>query len=70
MNRTLLLAASRLRLLAVLAGLAWLMGLHPSLPLRLLVVAVVVDALADTRTRTHHRRTFRPRPPRWGGARR
>lgn len=52
MNRSLLLAARRMRLLAILAGLAWLMGIHPSLWVRMLLVAsvavtLIVDALAD-----------------------
>jgi len=53
------------RLLAILAGLAWLMGLHPALPVRLLVVAIVVDALADA-GRNHHNPnfTFRTEPTR------
>ncbi|MBV9024247.1 MAG: hypothetical protein JO362_10750 [Streptomycetaceae bacterium] len=46
------LFAQRARLLAVLAGLAWLLGLMPSAPVRLLVVALVVvgtvlDAVSD-----------------------
>lgn len=50
--RVLLLAVRRLRLLAVLAGLAWLLGIHPPAVMRLLLVAVfalalVVDMLAD-----------------------
>ncbi len=47
-----LLLARRARLLAVLAGLAWLLGLTPSAPVRLLVVGLVVtgtvlDSLSD-----------------------
>jgi hypothetical protein len=53
-------AAARLRLLAILAGIAWLMGLHPGAPVRLLVVAVVVDALA-TPTGPAPSRTTLPR---------
>jgi hypothetical protein len=68
-HRPFLLAARRLRLLAVLAGLAWLLGLHPSMPLRLLVVAVVLDAFADTGTRPARPRVYRPRRTRPGGGR-
>lgn len=55
-NRALLLAVRRVRLLAVLAGLAWLLGIHPPAIVRLLLVAVfglalVVDMLADAGTR-------------------
>ncbi|WNI16224.1 hypothetical protein [Actinacidiphila sp. ITFR-21] len=51
-SRSLLLAARRARLLAVLAGLAWLLGIHPPAVVRLLLVAVfgvalVLDLLAD-----------------------
>ncbi|MYS24675.1 hypothetical protein GA0115240_167017 [Streptomyces sp. DvalAA-14] len=51
-HRALLLAVRRLRLLAILAGLAWLLGIAPPAPLRLLLlgvfgVAVVLDLLAD-----------------------
>ncbi|WNI15722.1 hypothetical protein [Actinacidiphila sp. ITFR-21] len=56
----LLLAARRLRLLAVLAGLAWLMGVHPGVPVRLLALALVLDALADTRPRTRIPRAGAP----------
>jgi hypothetical protein len=46
------LFAQRARLLAVLAGLAWLLGLMPSAPVRLLVVALVtvgnvLDVVSD-----------------------
>jgi hypothetical protein len=54
------LAAARLRLLAILAGIAWLMGLHPGASVRLLVVAIVVDALA-TPTGPAASRTVLPR---------
>lgn len=45
-------AVRRLRLLAVFAGLAWLLGITPATPVRLLLalavaVALTVDALAD-----------------------
>jgi hypothetical protein len=63
-------AATRLRLLAILAGLAWLIGLHPGVPVRLLVVAIVIDALASTPTpATRTRSRSRVRDPRWGGVR-
>lgn len=44
--------AQRARLLAVLAGLAWVLGIVPAAPVRLLTVALVVvgtvlDALSD-----------------------
>ncbi|MFJ6212222.1 hypothetical protein ACIQGZ_02630 [Streptomyces sp. NPDC092296] len=39
-------AVRRVRLLAVLAGLAWLLGLTPAVPVRLLLVAVVGVGLA------------------------
>ena len=43
-----LLLAQRLRLLAILAGLAWLLGLTPSAPIRLLVVSgLVVGTVLD-----------------------
>lgn len=46
------LFAQRVRLLAMLAGLAWLLGVMPSVPVRLLAVilmvtASVLDALSD-----------------------
>lgn len=51
-----LLIARRARLLTVLAGLAWLLGLTPAAPVRLLVVGLVVtgtvfDAVTDHRLR-------------------
>lgn len=51
-SRSLLLAVRRMRLLTVLAGLAWLLGIHPPVLVRLLLVgvfgaAVVLDLLAD-----------------------
>lgn len=51
-TRLLLLAARRARLLAVLAGLAWLLGIHPPALLRLVLVlvfglALLLDLLAD-----------------------
>lgn len=51
-HRALLLAVRRVRLLAILAGMAWLLGIHPPAVARLLLVAVfgvalVVDLLAD-----------------------
>lgn len=45
-RRSVLLAARRARLLAVLAGLAWLLGIHPPAVVRLLLVAVFALALA------------------------
>jgi len=47
------LFAQRARLLAMLAGLAWLLGLMPSAPVRLLVVGLVavttvLDALCES----------------------
>ena len=43
--------AQRARLLAVLAGMAWLLGLTPTTPVRLLVVALVVaGTVLDTLT--------------------
>lgn len=43
--------AQRARLLAVVAGLAWLLGLTPTVPVRLLVVALVVTGtVLDTLT--------------------
>ncbi|WP_335982444.1 hypothetical protein [Streptomyces sp. CA2R106] len=68
-TRPLFLALRRLRLLAVFAGLAWLMGLHPGVPVRLLVVVIVVDAVADT-GRTPAVPGSRIRPSRTGGDRR
>ncbi|MDI5968624.1 hypothetical protein POF50_004565 [Streptomyces sp. SL13] len=42
------LFTERARLLAILAGLAWVLGLMPSAPVRLLVVVlVVVGAVLD-----------------------
>lgn len=38
--------AARARLLAILAGLAWLLGLAPPAPVRLVVVGLVVLGLA------------------------
>jgi hypothetical protein len=51
-QRPLLLAVRRVRLLAVLAGLAWLLGISPPALARLALVAVfavalVLDMLAD-----------------------
>jgi len=51
-RRVLLLAASRARLLAIVAGLSWLLGIHPPAVVRLLLVGVfgvglVLDLLAD-----------------------
>jgi len=70
-NDSLLQAVRRLRLVAILAGLAWLVGMAPGLPVRLLAVAVVLDALADTRTGPRVRvKTHRPFRGRRGGARR
>lgn len=63
------LAAARLRLLAILAGIAWLMGLHPGASVRLLAVAIVVDALA-TPTGPAAPRTTLPRVVAKGGVRR
>ncbi len=55
MNCPLLLAARRARLLAILAGLSWLLGIYPPLLVRLLLVAafgagLVLDLLADAGT--------------------
>lgn len=52
MTRLTVLFAQRARLLAILAGLAWVLGLMPSPPVRLLVIALttaaaVLDALSD-----------------------
>ncbi len=52
MNHLSILLAQRLRLLAILAGLAWLLGLTPSAPVRLLtfaglLAATVLDAWPD-----------------------
>ncbi|WP_225846969.1 hypothetical protein [Streptomyces sp. HPF1205] len=48
----LLLAVRRIRLLAVLGGLAWVLGVTPPAPVRILLVLVVgvalaLDSLAD-----------------------
>lgn len=44
-----LMLAQRLRLLAILAGLAWMLGLTPSAPVRLLMVAgLVIGTALDT----------------------
>jgi hypothetical protein len=48
-----LVAARRVRLLAVFAGLAWLLGAVPPAPVRVVLAcvvgaALVLDALADT----------------------
>ena len=52
--------AQRARLLAVLAGLAWLLGLTPTVPVRLLVVALVVaGTVLDTLTDHHVPTTVR-----------
>ena len=55
-RHVLLLAARRARLLAILAGLSWLLGIHPPLLVRLLLVAVfavglLLDLYADAGTR-------------------
>lgn len=55
MNRPLLLAARRARLLAMLAGLSWLLGIYPPVLVRLLLVAafgvgLLLDLLADAGT--------------------
>ncbi|MDI5971518.1 hypothetical protein POF50_019655 [Streptomyces sp. SL13] len=46
MNRTSVLFVQRVRLLAMLAGLAWLLGVMPSVPVRLLAIVLVVIASA------------------------
>ncbi|MBM9505306.1 hypothetical protein [Actinacidiphila acididurans] len=51
-HRALLLAARRVRLLAILAGWAWLLGIHPPVIVRLVLVgvfavALVLDLAAD-----------------------
>jgi hypothetical protein len=70
-NHTLLHAMHRLRLVAILAGLAWLVGMAPGLPVRLLALAIVLDALADTRTGPRVRvKTPGPFRARRGGGRR
>jgi hypothetical protein len=51
-SRPVLLALRRLRLLAVLAGLAWTLGITPPAPVRLLLLSVVavglvLDQLSD-----------------------
>jgi len=46
-----LILAQKARLLATLAGLAWLLGLTPTMPVRLLtVVLVVAGTMLDTLT--------------------
>lgn len=45
-RRPLLLALRRVRLLAVLAGMAWLLGITPPAGVRLLLAVVVALALA------------------------
>lgn len=50
--RPALTALRRVRLLAVLAGMAWLLGITPTAPVRLLLLALVavglvLDALSD-----------------------
>ena len=57
MNPTTALIVRRARLLAVLAGLAWTLGLTPAPAVRLLVVGLVavgtvLDALSDATLRT------------------
>lgn len=57
MNPTTALIVRRARLLAVLAGLAWVLGLTPAPAVRLLVVGLVavgtvLDALSDATVRT------------------
>jgi hypothetical protein len=52
-----LLELRRARLLAVLAGLAWLLGVNPPAAVRILLavvvaVALLLDALADAATDT------------------
>ncbi len=43
-----LMLAQRLRLLVILAGLAWLLGLTPTMPVRLLMVAgLVIGTVLD-----------------------
>jgi hypothetical protein len=61
-----LLFVQRARLLAVLAGLAWMLGLTPSAPVRLLVVAglvlgTVIDAWPDRTPRAIRITTLRGR---------
>ncbi|MDI5971884.1 hypothetical protein POF50_021535 [Streptomyces sp. SL13] len=46
MNRTSVLFVQRVRLLAMLAGLAWLLGVMPSAPVRLLAILLMVIASA------------------------
>jgi hypothetical protein len=45
-RRTTVLFVQRVRLLAMLAGLAWLLGVMPSAPVRLLAIVLVVIASA------------------------
>lgn len=45
-RRTTVLFVQRVRLLAMLAGLAWLLGVMPSVPVRLLAIVLVVIASA------------------------
>ncbi len=47
MNRPMsVLFVQRVRLLAMLAGLAWLLGVMPSIPVRLLAILLMVIASA------------------------
>lgn len=57
MSTAAVLLVRRARLFAVLGGLAWLLGMTPPAPVRLLVVVLVViggvlDALSDAGLRT------------------
>ena len=45
-RRTTVLFIQRVRLLAMLAGLAWLLGVMPSVPIRLLAIVLVIIASA------------------------